>query len=266
MSKLKGMSQQPKVPSVPPPPRSEDRSHVGESEGSSFSDVLEGSSESSTTDSSVSSDGGSGGQGGQQGGHQQGEGQNHREGQVYLSDEEMVIHEVDLKQKEALQQERILTFFQTPVFRPTNQSVVGNLMFDVKNHTLPAMMLDRIVSEVQLAQGVTGGVGFHFDLKGDVLGGMQLQIKFEGGKVHAEFITNVAEIHRMMSGQLDELRKQLMQRGLNVGRLEVRDPNEKRREQQREQHKKDRERQQKKQEERNETLREGEGEELAPST
>ena len=156
----------------------------------------------------------------------------------------MVIHEVDLRQKETEQTEKLLTFFQQPVFRSSPASMVQSLLVDVKNHTLPTMMLDKIVAEVQLAQGLNSGVAFHFELKGDVLGGLRLNISFEGQKIHAEFFSQHAEVQRMMSGQLDELRKRLMKRGLNVGRLEIRDPNEKRREQRREQHKRDREQQQ----------------------
>ncbi|TNE45193.1 MAG: flagellar hook-length control protein FliK [Deltaproteobacteria bacterium] len=239
-------TQLPLSPSSPPPPPREDAVQRSEGDGSSFSEVMEGNSDSSNQDVSTSGEGGSGGSGGHGQGHSgqgQGEGQS-REGQHPWREEEMVIHEVDLRQKEAEQTEKILTFFQQPVFRSSPASMVHSLLVDVKNHTLPAMMLDKIVAEVQLAQGLNSGVAFHFELKGDVLGGLRLNISFEGQKIHAEFFSQHAEVQRMMSGQLDELRKRLMKRGLNVGRLEVRDPNEKRREQRREQHKRDREHQQ----------------------
>jgi len=121
-----------------------------------------------------------------------------------------------------------------------NKVLLPPKVVEIKEGIFPPSMLEGIVEETRFAKQVSGGVAFQFDLKGDVLGGMQLEIGFTGGKLYASLTSEHPEIRQLLYSQLDVLRKKLTEKGLELAELDIVDPEEKRRKQQQEQHQKDR--------------------------
>jgi flagellar hook-length control protein FliK len=227
---------------TPPPPRPQpSEAHAGEAAGGSFQEIFEGTGEAAESELSATSS--SGGQTGGQSGFSQGEGGGEQSGQRHapMSDEELVIHELECKQKEVAKEERMQHFLRQSAWQPHHQVLVKKANAVISGRRIPSSMLDKIVSEVRLVQGAAGSIGFTFALEGDVLGGLGLDIRFDGGTIHATFSTDADDVRALVSGQIDELRKRLEKRGLKVGKLAIRDPKEKEREQKRKQNQRDRE-------------------------
>jgi len=122
-----------------------------------------------------------------------------------------------------------------------HNAVSGNAqVIEVKGNTIPTQMLDKIVDQARIGVNAKGAPEFQFDLKGDVLGGLQMKISMEDGKLRASFLAENSDVRRFIDGNLQDLRKALEDKGINVAELEIRDPRDQQRDQQRDQNQKQR--------------------------
>lgn len=119
------------------------------------------------------------------------------------------------------------------------QAVQGGT-FEISDGKIPTGMMDKIVDTCRMGTTATGGTKLQFDLKGDVLGGMKMDITYENGKLKATFLSENPEIRKLMDENLKTLERDLRDRGIVIEGLEVRDPKEQQRDQQNQQRQKER--------------------------
>jgi hypothetical protein len=117
----------------------------------------------------------------------------------------------------------------------------GSATVEVSGPKIPTAMMEKIVDNARVGVNEVGSPEFQFDLKGDVLGGMKMRISMEDGKLKAIFVAENNDVRRFIDGNLKDLQKNLEDRGIYIKDLEVRDPEEDRRQRQRDQNNKDRE-------------------------
>ena len=119
------------------------------------------------------------------------------------------------------------------------QAVQGG-SFDISDGKIPTGMMDKIVDSCRMGTTATGGTKLQFDLKGDVLGGLKMDITYDNGKLKATFMSENPEIRKLMDENLKTLERDLRDRGIVLEGLEVRDPKEQQRDQQNQQRQKER--------------------------
>ncbi len=127
---------------------------------------------------------------------------------------------------------------QNPVAKDATPNISGP--FEIKDGKIPTAMLDKMVENVRVGVNAAGNAEFQFDLNGDVLGGLKMQISMDNGQLKATFLSENPEIRSLIDGNLQDLKKALEDRGIYIRDLEIRDPKEKQREQKREQNQKER--------------------------
>lgn len=120
-----------------------------------------------------------------------------------------------------------------------NNIQAGGIL-EVKGTKLTTAQLDKIVDQARVGVNATGAPEFQFDLKGDVLGGLKMRISMEDGGVKATFIAENSDVRKLIDGNIDDLKKALAEKGINLKELEIRDPQEDQRQQKREQNQQDR--------------------------
>lgn len=126
-------------------------------------------------------------------------------------------------------------------FQSLGTNLETSATVQVQGRRIPTEMLDKIVDQARVGVNAAGSPEFQFDLKGDVLGGMKMRMSMEEGQLKAIFVAENPEIRKFIDGNLQDLRRHLEDRGIHIRDLEVRDPEEDRRQRQREQNNKDRE-------------------------
>ncbi|MCB9638796.1 MAG: flagellar hook-length control protein FliK [Myxococcales bacterium] len=111
---------------------------------------------------------------------------------------------------------------------------------EVRGAKIPTAMMEKMMDQARVGVNEVGAPEFQFDLKGDVLGGMKMRISMENGQLKAIFVAENPEVRKFMDGNLKDLERNLQDRGIFIKNLEVRDPEEDRRQRQRDQAQKDR--------------------------
>lgn len=82
---------------------------------------------------------------------------------------------------------------------------------------------DRVVQAVSLQADPAGRLEFVLDLRPEVLGGLEVRVRMEAGRVHALFAAQQPEVRAVIEAQVGVLRQALERRGLQVGDIEVAD-------------------------------------------
>ncbi len=119
--------------------------------------------------------------------------------------------------------------------------IATSATFEVRGAKIPTAMMEKMMDQARVGVNEVGAPEFQFDLKGDVLGGMKMRISMENGQLKAIFVAENSDIRKFMDGNLKDLERNLQDRGIFIKDLQVRDPEEDRRQRQREQHQRDRE-------------------------
>lgn len=82
---------------------------------------------------------------------------------------------------------------------------------------------DRIVGAVRLEAAPTGRLELVLELRPEVLGGMEIRVRVEAGRVHAVLAVQQPEVRAALEAQVVVLRQALADRGLRVGEVVVAD-------------------------------------------
>lgn len=136
-----------------------------------------------------------------------------------------------------------LSAFQTgnPAMNKPPTISQAPVAIQVQGGKISTAMADKIIEHTRFGVTETGAAQFQFETKGDVLGGMKMEISFENGQIKAIFMSENPEIRQLMDRNLKDLQRQLEDKGLMIAELEIRDPADKKRDQQNQQNQKERE-------------------------
>jgi flagellar hook-length control protein FliK len=80
---------------------------------------------------------------------------------------------------------------------------------------------DRVVQSARLEAKPSGRLEFVVEMRPEVLGGLEVRVRFEGGQVHAVFGAAAPEVRAVLEAQCHALRGALQERGLQVGEIRV---------------------------------------------
>lgn len=86
---------------------------------------------------------------------------------------------------------------------------------------------DRVVETVRIEANPSGRLEFVMETKADVLGGAEIRVRVEDGRVHATFASARPEVRAVLESQAGALRDALVARGLSVGEVVVTEPSRK---------------------------------------
>jgi flagellar hook-length control protein FliK len=80
---------------------------------------------------------------------------------------------------------------------------------------------DRVVQAVRLEAHPSGRMEFVLEMRPEVLGGAEVRVRVEAGRVHALFAVQQPEVRATLEAQAHLLRSALEERGLEVGEVAV---------------------------------------------
>lgn len=123
--------------------------------------------------------------------------------------------------------------FSTVLPAPTLQNL--------QSARLSEHQMQQLVEHVQLGATEGGEAMMQLSLHGEILDGLQLQVKVTESGLHVAFLSENPAVKRLLHANLELLQKKLREKELVLHTLEIRDPRDKQREQKRRQHQKDRE-------------------------
>lgn len=120
------------------------------------------------------------------------------------------------------------------------QGPQGGTVIQVQGNRVPTAMLDKMVEHCRVGVNAAGATEFQMELKGDVLGGLKMRLSMEDGGLKAIFVAENADVRKFIDGNLQDLKRALEDKGIQIKDLEARDPKEDERERKREQNQKER--------------------------
>jgi len=89
---------------------------------------------------------------------------------------------------------------------------------------IPEQALRELIKRVLVGVNTEGLSQFYIEFKQDVLGGVRLEVSAENGKIKAKFISEDANVRRLLKASEGQLSRAFGYKGLSLERLEVAEP------------------------------------------
>lgn len=121
--------------------------------------------------------------------------------------------------------EGLLGAFRVPPSILCAPPLIARPTFEQRGGVEAAQSLaDRVVERVHLEANPSGRLEFVMETKADVLGGVEIRVRIEGGQVHASFATAHPEARATLEAQLGVLREAMVAKGLHVAEVITTEP------------------------------------------
>lgn len=110
---------------------------------------------------------------------------------------------------------------QVPLQLPAFTSSDSEALVLAQASQRPDDLLRAMGKQVLVGQQMAGACDFWIELKEEILGGLQIRLSLGQGQVSASLIAKTKEAETLLLERLPLLKKQLRERGMRVGQLEV---------------------------------------------
>jgi flagellar hook-length control protein FliK len=108
---------------------------------------------------------------------------------------------------------------RSPEITTPDQSTSSTALVAVSRS--PDQLLSKMGTQVLLGRQMEGACEFWIDLKREYLGGVQIRLSLQKGRIQASIIVNSPESEKLIRSRLIDLKRQLNKRGLTVDTIDV---------------------------------------------